>query len=220
MPCRLHGFPMILVSLTTALHLSVGALASCPQKPRRQAELHWSRHDRVVSPDSRWLIEVQPDYSDNKSSVRLRDCQQDRSWTLFTLERDAVLHWSPDSKSLLIVNSPGAGDDEVRVFPVDALSEGRQMSASDTTADSVVHRAVVRQLGRNRQVQFYLARFVVWKRNRVVLAIGGQTTNGDTGPLRTYCYGFEIDVVSQQVLRSLSRDQLRRRYGTSCVVSP
>lgn len=86
--------------------------------------------------------------------------------------------------------------------------------------DTLVRRTVASRLGSNRHIQFYLARFVKWNRQTLVLAIGGTTTEGETGPMRQYCYGLLVDLQARRVLEILSTAQRKARFQASCFIFP
>lgn len=194
--------------------------AQCPGAPRNHAQLQWSQAETVVSPNRVWQVEVHPllNSVDNETPVLLYGCQQGQSWRLFTLERDANLYWSPDSKYLLIINAPLSGTNKLLLFSINRLITGTQSASG--MLDKIVNEALLYRLGGKKHVQFYLPTYVSWKGNRLLFAVGGETYTQDVGPTNSFCYGVVADNDMLQLKSVISEKQLTAESGNGCQISP
>jgi hypothetical protein len=197
------------------------ASAQCSGAPKYHTHLQWSESAQVVAPDHAWVVEVRPvlDADENRTPVTLRRCGGTGSWPLFTLERDAELHWGADSNHVLVINAPLSGTNKLLFFSVANLISGTQEFPPDGL-DRAVNEALADRLGKEKHVQFYLPRFVSWKGDDLLLAVGGATYAANVGPMAPYCYGMRINSSSLRVESILSAKELKTRTGQSCRGSP
>jgi len=159
------------------------------------------------------------DADDNHSPVTIRNCGDSTSSPLFTLQRDAELYWSSDSKHVLVVNQPLSGTNELLLFSVPPSSAETDQSAPDAL-NKTVNEVLVERLGKSKNIQFYLPNLVSWNGASMLLAVGGETNIGKDGPLDTYCYGMRINSSSLHVETVLSEEELKATTGHTCEVSP
>ncbi|MGB8412740.1 MAG: hypothetical protein WCE23_07935 [Candidatus Binatus sp.] len=188
--------------------------------PRTHTDLDWSMFATVVAPNGAWQVEVHPALTsdENLTPVLLRGCQKAGSWPLFILQRDADMYWGPDSSSLLVVNEPFSGTNQLLFFNIQALSEGKQTQAPDKL-DKTVQQVLLQRLGEKNQIGFYLPTLVSWKKDKLLFAVGGNMFPrkiGYNGPTTEYCYGFMIDTKTLQVQDVLSAEQLKTASGAEC----
>jgi hypothetical protein len=159
------------------------------------------------------------DADENRSPVTIRKCGESKSSPLFTLQRSAEVFWSPDSKHVLVVNQPLSGTNKLLLFSVPSSPVRTSESASDNL-DKTVTETLSDRLGKDRHVQFYLPTLVSWKDGSMLLAVGGETYLGDSGPLDTYCYGVRVNSNTLHVQSVLSEKELKVSTGHACRVSP
>ncbi|MGB6745438.1 MAG: hypothetical protein WBE38_17460 [Terracidiphilus sp.] len=205
-----------------SLLLSAGtASAQCSGAPKYRAQLQWSESAKVVSPDHAWVVEVRAvfDADENRTPVTVHRCGGIGSWPLFTLKRDAELHWGADSNHILVINEPLSGTNELLFFSVASLTTGTQGLPPDAL-DRAVNEALTERLGKEKYVQYYLPSLVSWKGNDLLLAVGGETNLGHDGPLASYCYGMRINISTLHVESVLSEKELKTRTGHGCQDSP
>lgn len=204
-----------------SLLLTRTSSAQCSGTSMTHRNLQWSKPSTVISPDRAWVVEVHPvlDADENRSPVTIRNCGESKSSPLFTLQRSAELYWSSDSKYVLVINQPLSGTNKLLLFSVPSSSAGASEPASDLL-DKTVSEALVERLGESRHIQFYLPTLVSWKDSSMLLAVGGETNVGDSGPLDTYCYGLRINSRTLHVERVLSEKELKASAGHTCQVSP
>jgi hypothetical protein len=195
--------------------------AQCVGTSRTHGHLHWSESAKIVAPNRAWQVEVHPilDADENKTPVTLRSCSGPSFWPLFTLQRDAYAYWSSDSKHLLIVNAPFSGTNKLLLFSVDELVLNAQKRVPDAL-DTAVTEELTRQLGERVHIVFYLPIYASWKGNNLLLAVGGEFSTSNTGPMGSYCYGFLVDSDTSQVKNVLSKRELEAKTGGGCQVSP
>jgi hypothetical protein len=195
--------------------------AQCSGTSKTNGSLQWSERSKVVSPDRAWVVEVHPvlDADENGSAVTIRNCGESKSLPLFTLQRSAELYWSSDSKHILVVNQPLSGTNKLLLFSIPSSATGASESAADTL-NKIVNDALVERLGESRHIQFYLPTLVSWKASSMLLAVGGETYVGDSGPIDAYCYGLRINSKTLRVENVLSAKELKASTGRSCQVSP
>jgi hypothetical protein len=176
-----------------------------------------------VAPNRAWQVEVHPVFTsgDNHTPVLLRGCKKAGSWPLFFLERDADMYWGPDSRSLLVVNEPLSGGNQLLFFNIDTLAEGKQTSAPDEL-DKAVEQVLIQRLGNSRRTEFYLPNLVSWKGSQLLLAVGGTTSyaNSKSGPVKEYCYGFMVNTDTLRVQKILSAKELKANSGAECQTDP
>ena len=184
------------------------------------ARLQWSKPAAVVAPNRFWVVEVNPilDADENRTPVSLRNCRNSKVRPLFILARDAELHWSADSKNLLVINEYLSGTSEVLLFSAHDVVTGAPRPPD--AINMVVMAALEERLGKARQVDFYLPAFVSWNDSSLVLAIGGMTNTQVPGPMKTYCYGMTINTSTLRIDEILSEEQLKSRSGDRCQSSP
>jgi hypothetical protein len=185
--------------------------------PRTHADLHWSMFAAYVAPNGAWQVEVHPVITSggNQTPVILRECRKAGSWPLFILERDADMHWGPDSSSLLVDNEPVAAGNQLLFFDVRASSEGKHALAPDTL-DKEVMQVLLQRLGKEKRVEFYTPTFLSWKDNKLLLAVGGSTSSAGVVQMTGYCYGFMIDTKTLRVQDVLSTEELKAVSGAEC----
>lgn len=201
-------------------NLSADAPTNINDAPRTNAQLGWSEFAAVVAPNRAWQVEVHPVFTsgENHTPVLLRGCKKAGSWPLFFLERDAEMYWGPDNSSLLVVNEPLSGTNQLLFFDVKALSEGKQTSAPDEL-DKAVEQVLLRHLGKKRHIASYLPNLVSWKENRLLLNVGGVTFHG-YGPTTDYCYGFMVNTDTLHVQDVFSARELKAKFGVECQTDP
>jgi hypothetical protein len=188
--------------------------------PRTHAHLGWSDFATIVAPNDAWQVEVHPALTsdENLTPVLLRGCQKAGSWPLFILQRDAEMYWGPDSSRLLVVNEPLSGGNQLLFFNIKALSEAKQTQAPDKL-DKTVQQVLLQRLGEKKQIGFYLPTLVSWKKDKLLLAVGGDMFPrkiGYNGPTTEYCYGFMIDTKTLRVQDVLSAEELKAASGAEC----
>ena len=183
--------------------------------------LHWSDSLAAADPTGRWQLEVRPNEGDSadQAPVVLRACGSNREWSLFTLDRDAEMYWAPRGDVLLVLDAPTADDYQVRLFDLAPALAGAAPSSHDEI-DHSLRRAVQRRLGKDRQIQFHLLRFVAWRGTNLIVSVGGMTTRGSLGPMAEYCYGAVVDTRRWDLSALLSAAELAARFNTRCAVSP
>lgn len=210
---------LILVGLS--LLFTATSWGQCSGPARTHANLQWSEAAKVTSPDHVWEVEVHPilDADENRSPVTIRKCGESRSRPLFTLQRSAEVFWSPDSKDVLVVNQPLSGTNKLLFFTVSG-SPAQTSEPASNNLDNTVAEALSERLGKDRHLQFYLPTLVSWKDSSMLLAVGGETYVGNSGPLDTYCYGLRINSSTLRVQGVLSEKELKASIGHSCQVSP
>ncbi|MBB6144703.1 hypothetical protein HNQ77_002659 [Silvibacterium bohemicum] len=210
-----------LILIILSLLLTGTSRAQCSGPVRTHANLHWSEEAKVSSPDRVWEVKVHPvlDADENRSPVTIRKCGESKSWPLFTLQRSAEVFWSPDSKHVLVVNQPLSGTNRLLLFPVPGSPAQTSEPASDDL-DKTVTETLAERLGKGKHVQFYLPTLVSWRDSSMLLAVGGETYLGDSGPLDTYCYGLRINSSTLHVESVLSERELKASTGHACHVSP
>jgi hypothetical protein len=192
--------------------------------PRTQAQLGWSDFATVVAPNRAWQVEVHPALTsdENLTPVIVRGCKKIGAWPLFVLQRDADMSWGPDSNSLLVVNKPLSGTNQLLFFNIQALSEDNQTQAPDKL-DKTVQQVLIQRLREKNQVGFYLPILVSWKKDELLLAVGGtnwSAKSNPNSPLDEYCYGFMIDTNTLQVQEVLSAKELKDKFGAECQIMP
>lgn len=177
--------------------------------------LQWSEKVSIKSPNGQYQLEVHPILTDeeNHSPVVLRRLDNNYVQTLLTLDRAAQAVWSPNSRELLIINQPAVDNYRVRLFSVNS-----QKVRSDT--DSLLRSAVRSHLGSSKTMEYYLPKFVSWKENVLVLAVGGTSSIGINKPMFPYCFGVKVDGTSGEVLSMFSESELKNQYHASCRLSP
>lgn len=202
------------------LVLSHMATASCI-KTKSSGRLQWSEPATITSPDHRWQIEVRPVLTSNynETPVSVRNCKTNRSFNLFTLTRNADLYWSQSSKSVFVIDNPTDGTSRLFIFLIDNELEGSH--SNHDLINYNVKNAVMKAIGSNRQIVFYLSSFVSWNDDKLVLVVGGTTSSGDNGPMKPYCFGMVINTDSEDVTAVLSSKELRKKFkGTICRIYP
>jgi len=192
--------------------------------PRSQAQLGWSGFATVIAPNGEWQLEVHRALTsdENLTPVVIRSCRNAGAWPLFILERDADAYWGPDNRHLLVVNKPVSGGSQLLLFDVNAISQDKPAEAPDEL-DRTVKRTLLRLLGSNRELVFYLLTLASWKRNKLVLAIGGTSlvkTSNSNGSMNEYRYGFSVDITKLQVDEVQSADALVSASGSRCTTNP
>jgi hypothetical protein len=206
-----------------AKNLSANVPTNIKDAPRTHAQLGWSEFATVVAPDRAWQVEVHPVFTsrENHTPVTLRGCEKGGSWPLFILERDAEMYWGPDSSSLLVVNEPLSGTNQLLFFDVETPSDGKQTQAPDEL-DKAVEQVLIKRLGKNRRTEFYLPNLVSWKGSQLLLAVGGTSSyaKGESGPMKEYCYGFMINTDTLRVQEVLSATELKANSGAECETYP
>lgn len=195
--------------------------AQCVGTSHAHNQLQWSEPAKIVAPNHVWQVEVNPilNADENKTPVTLVSCRGAQSWFLFTLQREANLYWSSDSRYLLIVDEPLSGTNKLLLFSVEQLITNTPNSLPDAL-DKAVNEALKRQLGEGVHIQFYLPTYTSWDKKNLLLAVGGESYTVNTGPINSYCYGFIVDSETSTVMNVLSKKELVAKTGRSCRVSP
>ena len=213
-----------MIGLTTgalALLLAGAGVSPCAGPVRTHLHVQWSTPATMVAPDRSWVVEVHPllDAASNQTPIMLRRCDDSQQWPLFTLERSADLHWSADSKQLLIVDQPLSGTNKLLLLSIPAIATGRSDSSVDAL-DRMVTVSLKERLGTGALMQFYLPAVVSWTDSTLLLAVGGETYVGTGGELGRFCYGVRVRTDTLHLDDVLSEAELRTRSGHGCQVSP
>lgn len=212
-----------MISFTLGFILSIATTSSarCSDIPQTHRQLQWSQPATIVSLSRAWQVEVHPVLTsdENQTPVTLHSCINDGSWPLFTLERSAEMYWGADSRSLLVINEPLSGSSKLLFFSINKLTQGGEAPGSDEL-DRMVKQILFQRFGEKKQIEFYLPRFVSWKKSQIVLAIGGATSSGGNGPMTPYCYGVVVDSSTLRIQSTISAGELRGKFGAECRISP
>jgi len=204
------------LTLLSLLLFTPTSWGQCTGPAKTHATLQWSEAAKVISPDHLWEIDVHPvlNTDENRSPVTISKCGESKSWPLFTLQRSAEVFWSPDSKHVLVVDQPLSGTNKLLI-----VSTGVEGGAPDGL-DKTVNETLAERLGREKHAQFFLPKFVSWKGDNLLLAVGGAAYGAGDGPLIPYCYGVKISSSTLHVESILSEKELKTSTGHSCQVSP
>lgn len=210
--------------ISTALLIAMigsGRGADCAASGSRHVEIHWSRSLRATAPDGATELEVRANLQSesNASPVLLRDCRGTATWPLFTLQRRADVYWSDDGRHLLVVDAPLDGTNTLLLFSIDQ-SRQRGTPAAPAALEQLVQAMVRSRLGDRAQVIFYLPTFVSWRKDELLMAVGGEAADADTGPLKGYCFGLVVDTNGVRTSRVLSARELRAMSGAGCRTNP
>lgn len=169
---------------------------------------------RVASPSRAWAIDVDARAGlrsdDNATPVALIRCPDGWRMPLFVLTRAAQLHWSPRGDALLVLDRPGAGHDELRLYDAGRIA-ARGASRDAGRIDRVVRDAVRARLGPSNTIAFYALSMASWRNDRLTLSIALQAVSGATGPLRPFCYGVVLDTSAMAVEAVLSEAETKKR---------
>lgn len=203
------------------LSVSGACFAQCSGTSATHASLQWSEPVSIIAPDRNWVIEAHPilNADENRTPVTLRECRGSRAWPMFILERNAEIYWSPDSKHVLAIDEPVSGTRKLLLFSVASLTAGARGPPSDAL-DKVVSGDIAKRIRAGMHIQFYLPRFVSWKNNSLLLAIGGESYTANVGPLDVYCYGVQINTATSRVENVLPEGRLKAITAGGCQVSP
>jgi len=204
-----------------SLFFSGTCWAQCSGVSKANSRLGWSEPANILAPDRSWVVEVKPVFGadDNRTPVTIRKCGEAVSKPLFILQRDAQLYWSSDSKHLVVVNQPWSGTNKLLFFSVPSeTATNRQLPAD--SLDKTVSETLIKYLGDNKRIQFYLPAFVSWKDTILLLAIGGTSNIQRDGSVDTYCFGMLINSNTLRVEKVLSEKELKISSGRSCQLSP
>jgi hypothetical protein len=181
-PAGVGGFAVMMAAL-------VGALVLCPRPGPANAHIHWSAAVRTVSPDCRWAIAVTPLAGDSDAAVSLVNAATGAARVVFTLARDAWVHWAPDGRTLVIQHDEFSNHSHLMVFsPLDALPS----DSVALEADRRMRADIERQIGPGVEIVEYFPRFVGFRGGAVVAAVEVATVAGETGPKTRRCFGYTI----------------------------
>ncbi|MBM7126213.1 hypothetical protein ACFFJT_02075 [Dyella flava] len=117
------------------------------------------------------------------------------------------------------MNEPLSGSNQLLMFDVKSLSEGKQLQSPGRIDEAVKH-VLSKQLEGKRHIVSYLPRFVSWKDSSLVLAVGGATSPEGDGPMTPYCFGLLVNNSTLQVQGILPAGELKTRFGADCQISP
>lgn len=197
-------------------------LAQCSGAARSHAQFQWSEAARLVSPNRDWELKVEPRLTsdENESPVLLRNCRNSKSRILLTLTRTADVNWSQNGKRLLIINEPVANASTLLLFDTSSANNLPSRPTDRDTIDETVKKRLSEEIGKNRQIEFYLPEFVGWRSADLIIAVGGASTSGGAGPMTSYCYGFLIDSNTRAIKDVLTADSLHSKFRRECRVSP
>jgi hypothetical protein len=213
---------MIALILGYALFFGAAPPARCEESAVSHGRLQWSEPAHLVSPNREWMLELKPllTAEENQSPVLLHACDSSDSSLLITLARRADAYWGPDGNSLLVIDQPASDSYKPLVF-----SNLTKLNVNDALKDSnaldvALRKNILQQVGAGAEIEFYLPRFVAWNPGSLVLAVGGSTSSGKDGPMKSYCFGFVIDGGTLQISDTLSAKDLHSKYKAACQVSP
>jgi len=204
--------------LMAIFFLATAGTTNCGQAGGSNAHIQWSASAIATAPDHSSQLEVHPVLTsdENASPVVLRSCADGSVHQLFTLERSADVYWGPTSIDLLIINQPNADKYDISMFSARGQNSGMVEKIFN---DAVVSR-LLKAEGPDRRVVFYLPRFISWKGNELLLAVGGATVAAKGGPMSSYCYGMMINSQTLQISRTFSAEDLKRQYAAECQLAP
>jgi len=169
----------------------------------------------AVSPSRAWRIEVHLTgvTGIDPPLVVLWRCASERATTLFSLRAAAELFWSPDERTLFVLDEPSTVWREVRLFS--AAQGWRAVHPHGVKLDEAIQRAFHAQIGQHA-VLWYYPSVAAWTRRDVVLAVDTAATIApETGPARGYCIGVAVDRETGAV-RVLPSGTLAKQYHARC----
>jgi hypothetical protein len=203
--------------LAAIFYLASTGIPICGQVGDRNAHIQWSEASIATAPNHSAQVEVHPvpNSDENASPVLLRSCADGRAHQLFTLERSADIYWDPASVDLLLINQRNADKYNISLF----VANQKNGDMVEKSLDEVVMRRLPKADGLDRNVVFYLPRFVSWIGTELVVSVGGATVAPGGGPMSSYCYGVMIDTQSLQA-SVIPGDELKRGYGAQCQLAP
>ena len=175
--------------------------------------IHWSKKDKIVSPDQVWELDIVPDEidEDDLTPVYLRKRGQDKTHLLFKFGRDGKIFWHGDA--LFVEDRASSSTYSIMLF--NPLSKYTYQSQG-LIIDEIV-RAEVRRKVKNEDIYFYYPHFVSWTGNKLVVSVAAMTVKyGTESPGISYCLGYEIDAQSLTIKKSLTDKELMRKYNTDC----
>jgi hypothetical protein len=152
-----------------------------------------------------------PKLENNEAPVLLEDVKTGRREKIFDLTREASVIWGPDG-TVLILNAPGAGHEQVLL--IDSVN---LYSASRLSADVIDRRLksfIDNRIGQDKEVAFYIPRAESWKNNKLTLIVGGAAVPKESGSMVAYCYIFTIDTEKQRIEQAID-DSKNADDGTS-----
>ena len=185
-----------------------GFIGIAAQSLSHPASLHWSKEAKLKSPDRKLQIEVHPILTDeeNHSPVVVHRLEDGKEWNLFTLTRAAQAIWRPDSQRILVIDEPTADNFHVQLFS----PEGQKVA---TETDEMLRSAVMSQIGSGRKIEFYLPTFVSWKKDELIIAVGGTSFDGIHKSTESFCFVVSIGSDSGQVLATKKQPESHCRLN-------
>ena len=174
--------------------------------------IHWSRKDKIVSPEQTWELDiVPPEDENNPTPVYLRKPGQDKTHLLFQFDRDGMIFWQGDA--LFVEDMQSSSTYSIMLF--NPLSKYPNQSRS-LVIDDVV-RAEVRRKIKSSEIIHYYPRLVSWTENKLVVSVGIDAVKEKVGPyIPLDCLGYEIDAQSLEIKTSLTEKELMKKYNTDC----
>lgn len=184
-------------------------------------KIRWDTPGQLASPGGKWMIKVDgdPASSREETEVILKERRAEKSVPLFVFDRQATVFWG-SGETLLVLNAPGAGREEILVFHPPSVFDNGDV-ASSGELDKSVKRHIEARIGRGRDVGFYIPRVKAWSGDTLVLAVGGTAVPKAPGSMAAYCYLFTVDTKRRQVIEVRDMGgKTARGKSESCQIFP
>ena len=145
--------------------------------------------------------------------MSIRSASSKTKKILFELERDAYVVWSPDSASLMVEDQFTADETRLMLFRLSFVAPRDEQGLS---IDRVIRAAAVKSLRKDERMAYYYPDVIGWDAGMWFVEVGITTTHGETGPFIRHCLGYVVDAKVGRVTQSLSRYDLKKRFGATC----
>lgn len=169
---------------------------ACASSQPTQLHLQWSEPAQHVSSDGQWRLVVEPELNsrENSTPVYVEDEHGNRS-RIMTLGRRADAFWTPHG--LVIVNEPGEGESELRVYNLVAHPTAVTFVEKNVTPDIL---DIVREQTSTSNVNHLYISDVILRDSVIHFSVRGDYSLAD-GPSQRFCYRLRYSYPDLRVLQ-------------------